>query len=89
MGIGHMVHVLDDFLLLESNYNTCKEKLDQFLILCADIGVPMSEEKTFLPSTTLTFLGYELDTIKMEVRLPIDKLQNCYSLITLCLQKTK
>ena len=36
--------------------------------MCADIGVPMAEEKTFLPTQVLSFLGYELDSVKMEVR---------------------
>ncbi|KAI8483135.1 hypothetical protein Bbelb_391540 [Branchiostoma belcheri] len=31
-------------------------------------------EKTYLPNTTMTFLGIELDTVRKEARLPLDKL---------------
>ena len=49
----------------------------------------MAEEKTFLPTQVLLFLGYELDSLKMEVRLPSDKLQKCLSLIPEFLTKPK
>lgn len=39
-----------------------------------DIGLPIKPSKTVLPTTTLTFLGLELDTVKFEIRLPEDKL---------------
>ena len=57
--------------------------------MCADIGVPMAEEKTFLPTQVLSFLGYELDSVKMEVRVPSDKLEKCLSLIQEFLTKPK
>ena len=49
----------------------------------------MAEEKTFLPTQVLSFLGYELDSVKMEVRLPSDKLEKCLSLIHEFLNKPK
>lgn len=42
--------------------------------LAQDIGLPIKSSKTVLPTTTLTFLGLELDTEKFEIRLPQDKL---------------
>ena len=60
--------------------------------MCADTGdtrMPMAEEKTFLPIQVLSFLGYELDSVKMEVRLPFDKLQKCLSHIQEFLTKPK
>ena len=41
----------------------------------------MAPEKTFGPSTVLTFAGVELDTIRCESRLPEDKLLKCKQLI--------
>ena len=38
------------------------------------MGIPLALEKVEGPSTTLPFLGITLDTIKMEARLPEDKL---------------
>jgi hypothetical protein len=42
------------------------------------MGVPMAKDKTFQLSQIMTFVGYELDTTLMEVRLPQDKLFKCY-----------
>jgi len=89
LGIRHMVHVPDDFLILDKEAPGCKEKLDSFTSTCLSLGIPISEEKTFNPSTTMTFLGYELDTQQMEVRLPLDKLAACQHLIEECLKREK
>ena len=39
-----------------------------------DIVIPIKVDKTVYPTTTLTFLGHEIDTFTMELRLPGDKL---------------
>ncbi len=38
------------------------------------LGFPVAMEKLEGPSTKLTFLGFEIDTVAMEVRLPQAKL---------------
>ncbi|KAK3094320.1 hypothetical protein FSP39_000299 [Pinctada imbricata] len=71
------VHVLDDYLFIgPPSSNNCQKDLHNFLSLCQDIGLPIKHEKTVLPTTTLTFLGLEIDTVKYEMRLPLDKLRN-------------
>ena len=87
--IQHMAHVLDDFLILEKDKANGKRKLDRFVTMCAEIGIPIAPEKTFPPSQVLTFLGYELDSQHMEIRLPLDKLTKCRHLIETCLKKQK
>ena len=42
----------------------------------------MAPEKTCGPSTTLCFAGIELDTIRFEARLPLEKLRKCADLIS-------
>ena len=49
----------------------------------------MAPEKTFGPSTVLTFAGFELDTIRCESRLPEDKLLKCKQLITEFIKKRR
>ena len=49
----------------------------------------MAPEKTFGPSTILTFAGVELDTIHCESRLPEDKLLKCKQLIAEFIKKKK
>lgn len=69
------VHILDDFLFLgKSNTNQCKRGLLTFCEITKALGVPLKEDKTVYPTTVLTFLGLELDSEAMEIRLPQDKL---------------
>lgn len=80
--IPHMVHILDDFLFIGKSENICNSSLDLFLKLCASLGVPIKPEKTVHASTNIIFLGIELDTMHMEARLPIEKIEK----VTLLLQ---
>lgn len=79
-GVPTMLHILDDFLFLgPPDSSICKLALHQFMSMCDVLGVPIKGEKTEGPSTTLIFLGIELDTVNMEARLPevkIVKIQN-------------
>ena len=69
------VHILDDFLFLgPPNSDSCAQSLSSFYAMSSDLGVPIKEEKTVHPTTVIVFLGLELDSIAMEVRLPLDKL---------------
>ena len=54
---------------------TCQRNLDIRMHLCDDLGVPLALEKVEGPSTTISFLGIVLDTVCMEIRLPVDKLE--------------
>ncbi|CAC5418456.1 unnamed protein product [Mytilus coruscus] len=87
--IPNIVHILDDFMIVDKTEDGCKKKLERFLAICKDMGIPISKEKTFQPSQVMSFVGYEIDTRLMEVRLPIDKLAKCHNLITVVLQKEK
>ena len=40
------------------------------------IGIPIAEGKTQGPSQVLEFMGILLYTIKMQARLPLDKIEN-------------
>jgi hypothetical protein len=73
--VNHSVHVLDDFLFLgPPESSQCHSALMSFYQLAQDIGLPIKSTKTVYPTTTLTFLGLELDIIKFEIRLSQDKL---------------
>jgi hypothetical protein len=82
LDIDYILHLLDEFLLISLSYDSCQTQLHRFLAFCAFIGLPLTPEKTFGPSTTLSFAGIELDTIKLEARLPRDKLQKCVEFIS-------
>lgn len=87
--VTHCVHILDDFLFVgPPRSSTCYSALMAFYTLARDIGLPIKAEKTVYPTTTLTFLGLELDTLKFEVRLPTDKLESMKSEIRKFQNKT-
>lgn len=76
----HPVHVLDDVLFVGPPRSPdCYSSLLAFYSLARDINRPIKSEKTFYPTTTLSFLGLELDTLKFEIRLPADKLERLRS----------
>lgn len=75
LGVQGCVHILDDFLFVgPPGSSACKRSLMSFYELSASLGVPIKEDKTVHPTTTITFLGLELDSVLMEIRLPLDKL---------------
>ena len=80
--IDHILHLLDDFLIVSPTHNLCKQQLDLFLMLCHYLGIPMALEKTLGPFSTISFAGIELDSVKMEARLLPDKLAKCQDLIS-------
>ena len=87
--IDHILHLLDDFLIVFPNHDLCKGQLDLFLMLCHYLGIPMAPEKTIGPSSAISFAGIELDSVQMEARLPPDKLAKCQDLISGFLKRRK
>ena len=74
-GVTFSIHYLDDFLTMGPPHSTtCSQNLCIFTEVCARLGVPFALEKLEGPSTCLTFLGITLDTRRMEIRLPEEKL---------------
>ncbi|KAK3104130.1 hypothetical protein FSP39_024643 [Pinctada imbricata] len=69
-----VVHYLDDFLIAGSDFDKCVTFMNCYRSLCSDLGVPLAEEKTLGPATRINFLGLEIDTLEMMVRIPADKL---------------
>ena len=71
----NIIHYLDDFFLVGKAHDACcKYTLHIFHKVCAQPGVPIAKDKTVEPTTRLTFLGIEFDTVGMTMRLPQDKL---------------
>ena len=66
-------HYLDDFITIGSpNSTECERNIEIMKSTCK--GLPVEEEKCEGPATCLTFLGIEIDTVALELRLPSDKL---------------
>lgn len=74
-GLSTLDHYLDDFIFAgRAQTNQCKLLRDNFLQITKNIGVPIAPEKLKGPTTVLVFLGFEIDTDEMVVRIPREKL---------------
>ena len=89
MKSGKLLHYLDDFLGGDKSINACKTIMQVFRDCMADLGVPLAEEKTEGPTEVLCFLGLELDSIHMVVRIPRDKIVELIEKIEMVLQREK
>ena len=64
-----------------------QQNLKTFTQVCNELGIPLATDKLEGPSTSLTFLGIILDTHRMEIRLPKDKLQRIHHKLSLWLHR--
>ena len=83
-----MAHYLDDFLFCgERNTGRCKLILDTFHSIVDELGLPLAEEEMERPTTALTFLGIELDTVQQTSKLPEKNLADLKVRLASMLQK--
>ena len=72
--LPHVLHYLDDFLdIAGPNQELAETHHDLILDMFKYLHVPVAPEKIEGPATCLTFLGIELDTVALEMRLPLEK----------------
>lgn len=89
-GCRAVVHYLDDFLFAgQAGLGQCAHLLTGFQELCIDLGVPLAEKKTEDTSSTLTFLGIELDSLTQTSRIPVAKLADLRECVFSFLSKRK
>ena len=80
-GVSFVIHYLDDFLLIGAPASLeCREVLEVVLNIFNRLGLPVAMNKLEGPACCLTFLGFELDSRAMEIRLPSQKLVELQSL---------
>ena len=81
-GVTILFNYLDDFLTLgKPGSNECQLNLTSMLATCNSTGLPVEVDKCQGPVSCILFLGMELDSVALEVRLPGDKLANLKSLL--------
>ena len=73
-GMGRTLHYLDDYILVTDDLGEATQQRQTVLTLFQSLGVPLEPAKLEGPSTCLTFLGIEVDTESLQLRLPLDKL---------------
>ena len=83
-GVGWLRHYLDDFIIVGPPGSGMRDdNLSVALDTCSQLGVPVAAEKTVGPTTVVTFLGVEVDTVEMELWLPFKKLEKLKELVAL------
>lgn len=74
--VGNVKHYVDDYLFAgKANTSDCKCILECFFESTARLGVPIALDKTEGPTTSITYLGLEIDSVEMVVRMPMQKVQ--------------
>ena len=70
-----MVVYLNDFLLIKADtFEACVSALNMLIALLRKLGFNINWNKVVDPTTKLTFLGIEIDSVEMCLRLPEEKL---------------
>ncbi len=77
--IKHMVHYVDDFMLLSQGMAGAKLALDSVIKLFAELGIPISMKKLEGPATSMIFLGIQFDSVTMTIRLDDEKLASIHT----------
>ena len=73
---GYTVIVyLDDFLVIAPTQAECLLAYNTLCALLVNLGFSLSKNKLVPPCQKLTFLGIEIDTIKLSLSLPAEKLE--------------
>ena len=68
-GIPSIVHYLDDFFVAASSVShQCQNYVDTVVSCFTYLGIPIAVEKLVLPTTRITFLGIEIDSVDHCIR---------------------
>ena len=68
---GHiLVTFIDDILIIATSYEACAEAIIAAISVLTSLGFVLPVDKSvFLPTTNITFLGFDLDSTSMKIRL--------------------
>ena len=79
-GVKCCLHYLDDYFFVERPHTPAKALAIATNTL-AELGIPLAPDKVEGPTTRLSFLGIQLDTIAMTASLPKHKLQRLQDML--------
>ena len=75
LGFPGVICYLDDFLVVRDNYRDCQLTLMTLMKVLRDLGFAINYKKLETAAKKVTFLGVELDTEELVMRLPDSKLE--------------
>ena len=85
----NVVNYLDDFIAVSDNRDECVAAQNEIVGLLRYLGFNVSFGKLVHPSTCVTYLGIEIDSEKMELRLPPGKLAKIKCLVSNALSQKR
>ena len=80
------LHYLDDFILVAGSRHRAVHQKEIILKSFEELKVHIEQSKLEGPSTCLSFLGIEIDTESMQLRLPSSKLSHLKKMLGECVQ---
>jgi hypothetical protein len=87
LAIDHLVHYVDDFMLIMHGQQATHDRVQAMLRLFKELGIPISADKLEGPLCELVFLGILFDTVSMTIRLSDEKLHELQEELTLWANK--
>lgn len=69
------VNYLDDFLVTDVSFESCQDAQSKVIKFLRFLGLHISWNKVSPPSQVTNYLGVTIDSVKMELRLPPDKIE--------------
>lgn len=78
-GFQNIVAYLDDFFICEDSIERCAAALAALLQLLRDLGFMINWSKVVDPCQVITFLGIEIDSVNMQLRLSDAKMDSIKS----------
>ncbi len=88
-GYDLVVVYLDDFLIVSESFKQCAEALQCLIRLLRRLGFAIHWGKVVDPTTKIVFLGIELDSVEMALRLPDEKLGQLTSELRMFLSRKR
>ena len=76
-----MLHILDDFFTAEPTLLKCLTSFSTLLRVFMSLQAPVVASKTLGPSQELKFMGIVLDSIRVEARLPENKINRAWEML--------
>ena len=82
-GASWAIHYIDDFLTIGAPFSEeCRKNTITMQSVCDEAGLPVEPSKSVGPTTCITFLGIQIDSIRQELSLPKEKLNQLQEMIT-------
>ncbi|KAI2650053.1 Pro-Pol polyprotein [Labeo rohita] len=86
--IPYLIHLLDDFLIVSPPDSVPAAHLLTTQKLFSELGIPLAQDKTEGPSTSIEFLGINLDSQKFLASLPKEKIDRTILVASTLLSKS-